>query len=156
MAVHQKQALQTVPVFQDQAFRDSGVPEDIFRLFRSVAGIKIAGGAGKAFPAFDDIVVSVDQEKPVFLLKPGQKPENMAVGAQDNADAAVFPELVAVSQLDLGVAVLPVVFQRSLKDHAVGEKIVRPVALSPVAVAHEDDPGAVVKGQDGRGGIKLI
>ena len=85
-----------------------------------------------------------------------QQPEETAVGAQNHADAAVFPELISVSQLDIGVSVLIIVFQSPLKNHAVGEKIIGPVALSPVAVAHEDDPGAVVKGQDGRGGIKLI
>ena len=156
MTVYQKQALQGVTIFQNQAFRSPCLLKNIFRLLRRVAGIEVTGGADKAFSALYDIVVAVNQEKPVFFLELSKQPEETAVGAQNHADAPVFPELISVSQLDIGVSVLIIVFQSPLKNHAVGEKIIGPVALSPVAVAHEDDPGAVVKGQDGRGGIKLI
>src|SRR5699024_9154344 len=104
MTVYQKQALQGVTIFQNQAFRSPCLLKNIFRLLRRVAGIEVTGGADKAFSALYDIVVAVNQEKPVFLLELPQQPEETAVGAQNHADAPVFPELISVSQLDIGVS----------------------------------------------------
>lgn len=58
--------------------------------------------------SFHNIMVAVKQIQPVFLIKLAKKPENVAVDIHDVFDASVFPQLVAVSQLDIGKS-LPVI-----------------------------------------------
>ena len=60
---------------------------------------------------FYHIVVSVNHVKTIFFVKPGQKPEYVAVYFLNLFHAPVLPELIPIPQFNVGKAPPVVIFQ---------------------------------------------
>ena len=93
---------------------------------------------GEGFPAFHHVVVPIQHIQTVFPIKLGHHPEGIAVGGNDGAHPAVFPQLVPVSQFDIGEALVVIMLQRAEKQILIGQKIIAVVSLSPMAIAHDN------------------
>ena len=61
------------------------------------------------------------------------------IGGHDAASCPpIPPEFLGVAQLDVGEALLPVVFQGALVDEAIAREFIAGGAVAAVAVAHYD------------------
>ena len=65
--------------------------------------------------------------------------EVWGIGGHDAASCPpILPEFRGVAQLDVGEALLPVVFQGALVDEGIAREFIAGGAVAPVAVAHHD------------------
>ena len=80
-------------------------------------------------------------------VKGVHKPENTAVGAQDCVHGAILPKLIPVSQLNIGKSMIIVIFQGSVKNVLVRQKVIAPVSLAAMTVTHENEFGVLFIGK---------
>ena len=73
--------------------------------------ISIVAVAADAAIFLYDIMVSVKKINPVLLIIFGEKPEHIAVYVYDLLHGTVFPKIIAIPKLNIGVAVVVVVLQ---------------------------------------------
>jgi hypothetical protein len=85
-------------------------------------------------------MVAIDKIKTVFAEEPGQKQKRTAVHAHNVLETAAFPKLVAVAKLDVGVVFIVIMSQGGKIEILVLGEIIRPAAVAPVAIAHQNDP----------------
>ncbi len=96
------------------------------------------------------IMVPVNQIQPSGVIKQGQEPEHVVVDFDNLAHFPVFPELIPVSQLDIGKTAIIIVFQGGKIKILVFQKIIVGISAASVAVADKDIAAAHVQGQYGR------
>ena len=89
-------------------------------LFRSVA-IVARALAGVGFSPLDNVVVAVNHVQPAGLIEFGQQLKGVGVGLNDGLLISIFPQLVSISQFDIGVAVGQIVLERAAVDLLVGQ-----------------------------------
>lgn len=89
-------------------------------------------------------MISVNHIKPVLLMKQGEEPEHIVMNFNDLAHSPVFPQLIPVSQLNIGKTLLIVMVQSRKIKVLVFEKVV--VGIAPAAVAVADDSVAAAAG----------
>ena len=137
MAVNKQQALAGLPVFQHQAFGDFQAGEQ--RLIAAVAVAIVARAlAGVGFSPLDNVVVAVNHVQPAGLIEFGQQLKGVGVGLNDGLLISIFPQLVSISQFDIGEALVVIMLQRAEKQILIGQKIIAVVSLSPMAIAHDN------------------
>lgn len=84
---------------------------------------------------FHNVVISVEHKEPTLSVELFQLLEYIAVIFLNLLHSFVFPEFVAISQFNIGEVIAVVVFQRSLIEGLIFQKIIVGVADTPVAVA---------------------
>ena len=90
-------------------------------------------------------MVAEEHEESAVSVKALKQTVNFPMGIVDVGKAPVFPKFVAVAQFDIGEAVVVVMFQCSGEERPIFDKAVRPGTCTAVAVAHDHDPGMIVK-----------
>ena len=60
---------------------------------------------------FFHIVISVEEEKSVPTVKAGEQTEDIVMDFNDLTNVPVFPKLISVPHLNIGIACIVVVFQ---------------------------------------------
>ena len=90
-------------------------------------------------------MVSVKKIDTIFAIIFGEKPEHIAVYVYDLLHGTVFPEIIAIPKLNIGVAVVVVVLQSRKIKVLILQKIVAVAAISAMAVADQDITGRIVK-----------
>lgn len=93
-------------------------------------------------------MVAVNHVQPAGLIEFGQQLKGVGVGLNDGLLISIFPQLVSISQFDIGVAVGQIVLERATVDLLVGQKIIGAVALAAMAVAENNELGGGVEGDD--------
>ena len=83
-------------------------------------------------------MISPEHKKPAGLSESVKEPENVSVNFFYVGELPVFPELVAVTQFNIGKSVLIVIAQCCFIYGFVVEKTVIPCTASPVAVAEQN------------------
>ena len=76
-------------------------------LFAEIVAVIAAGGE---LAPFYNIMVAIKHIKPVGFIKLGHHPIGVAVSLNNRLNFPVFPKLVAVSQLNIGEAVIIIIF----------------------------------------------
>jgi len=94
------------------------------------------------------VVVSIQHDHAVFFMEVLQGVENIAVGDPDMLEMSVFPQLIAVTGLNIGVTVVIIVGHRVLIDGLVAGKFIGQAVIAPMAVGKEDQAGRFIKLQD--------
>ena len=79
-------------------------------------------------------MIAVKHVKAVLGIELGKHPENIAVRFYNLTETAVFPQLVTVTELNIGEALYKIVLQCSEIQVLVFEKIIVGGACSAVAV----------------------
>jgi hypothetical protein len=92
-----------------------------------------------------DVVIAPDQVEATGLVELPHLPEDVVVVPADDGEVAVFPQFVAVADLDVGETVLEVTAQGVIEEQLVVGKIVRPTVVAPVTVAEEVELRRVVE-----------
>lgn len=99
------------------------------------------------------IVIAIDQVQAPFPVKPFEQFKDVMMGGVDVGERAVFEQFVAVADFDVGVAVGVVMLEGVEEEDFVGDKVIRPRAISPMGIAKKNQAGLVVEGK-ARGGLK--
>ena len=71
-------------------------------------GAEMIGVSGRLF---FHIVISVEEKELVPTVKPGEETEDIVMDFNDMTNIPVFPKLISVPQLNIGIACIVVVFQ---------------------------------------------
>ena len=99
------------------------------------------------------IVIAIEQEKAVFLIKPGHKPENVVVDVDNLIHIPVFPQFIPIPQFDIGKALVVVMLQGSEIEVLIFQEVIAPTAISTMAVTDKDITAVGSKGEN-RGFLK--
>ena len=83
-------------------------------------------------------MVAIDQVKPVFLIKLRHQPEGVAVYVYNLGHGTVFPEFIAVTQLDISKIIHIIILKCCKKQILVFQEIIRRGTVAPVAVTHQN------------------
>jgi hypothetical protein len=93
-----------------------------------------------------DVVVSDDDMKAIIRVEGVEQVKNVLVGSPNLAKAAVLPELITVSNLDVGVALVIILSQYAQEQRFVLGKGIGPAVIAAMTVAEEDQRRIVVEG----------
>lgn len=129
MPVDQMEVRTAVISLQNQSFAE----------LRHEDGKALRRGADKSAGRFCPVMIAPEHVETPGHLKLGKLLKHITVNLTDVAPAAVFPELVAIAQLDVGETIGPVVFQGGHVKALVLQEAVVPGAAAPVAVAEQND-----------------
>ena len=71
-------------------------------------GTEMIGVSGRLF---FHIVIPVEEKESVSAVKPGEETEDIVMDSNDLTNVPVFPKLIPVPHLNIGIACIVVVFQ---------------------------------------------
>jgi hypothetical protein len=145
MTVHQQNPpLFILPVFQNQGLMGF----QALQYGNSLMADPIYDG-GKLLPESIDIfpipvVVAPDEVESALSMELLKKFKNGAIGDFNPLKILVLPQLVPVTQLNVGKAPLQVMFKRGNVDQLVMGKVVGPAAVAPVTITEQYNPRLIV------------
>ena len=91
-------------------------------------------------------VVAQDEMEPVLLVESVQQIERALIGVPDIPEVAVFPQVVAIPDLDVREPIVVVTGQCMVKQLFVPGKTIGPAFVPSMAVAEKDDARGIVEG----------
>ena len=138
-------------VLENQTFVELKSGEQFLAALRVRTEIGITDPVRISGLLFFKIMVSVEQIKAVVAVEEGEEPEHIVVDLDDLAHPPVFPELVAVTELDIGEALCIIMLQGSEVKILIFQKIIVCCSVAPVAVTEKAE--AAAGGQRERGGV---
>jgi len=149
MSVGQVEALSLTALLQDNALiKGKSREEGLAALgIRAKIGVTDLVGITRSF--FLHIMIAVQQIKPSLAVKQGEEPEHIIVNLNDLTHAPVFPQLIPVSQFNIGVALGIVVLQCRKIEVLVFQKIIAPGAVPPMTVAEQNITAAGAQRKNG-------
>lgn len=138
-------------VFKNQTFVELKAGEQLLAALRVRAEIGVTDPVRVAGLLLFEVMVPIEQMKPVLAVEEGEEPEHIVVDLDDLAHPPVFPELVAVTELDIGEALCIIMLQGSEVKILIFQKIIVCCSVAPVAVTEKAE--AAAGGQRERGGV---
>ena len=100
-------------------------------------------GAGRVLSACD-IMITVEEMEPAFLLKPGEHAVDIFMYFGDIFDFSVFPKLFPIPQLNIGKPASVIMLQRCVVQVLVLQEIIGRSADSTVTVTYKNVAGASI------------
>jgi len=127
MPVNYKDALPGSGMSQDQPF-SSGHPVLLYVIA----------------PASLDVVVAHDEMESVLLVKPVQQVKDASMSIPNIAEPPILPQLVAISNFNIGETFSEVVSQCVKEQSFIPGKGIGSAVVPPVAVAKKSDPARII------------
>jgi hypothetical protein len=93
-----------------------------------------------------DVVVAYDEVEPILPVKPMQQVKGASMSIPNVAEPPVLPQLVAISNFNIGKTFLEIMSQCVEEHSFIPGKGIGPAIISPVAIAEKGNPTRIIIG----------
>jgi hypothetical protein len=95
-------------------------------------------------PASLDVMVAHDEVEPILLIEPMQQVKGASMSIPNVAEPPVLPQLVAVSNFNVGKT-FPEIMSQCVKEHSfIPGKGIGPAVIPSVAIAEKGNPTRII------------